>query len=672
LKKMYPKNTKPTPNPNELKTLLSFYQKKKLFDAEKLAQSIANKFPRHPYAWKILAAVLDQTNRIPESLNIFLKVLALSPKDPEIHLGIGNALKALGRPEEAIKSYNEAIILNKKNFQAYFSLALTLREMGRYEDSSYNFKKVISLEPKFAQAHYNLGLNLKELGELDQALLSYKQAIIIKPDYYQAFYNSANILKNFNKFDEAVESYKKAISLKPDFAEAYNNLGMTLKEIDRYEEALDCLKHAILLKPKYPLALYNLGIIFKDIRKFDEAVESYKKAISLKPDFAEAYNNLGNTLYDLDKFEEALDCLKQAILLKPKYPEAYFGLANTLKDLRRLEEAFINYEKAISLKPNYAEALHNWGRALLLNNNFEKANQLMEWRWQTDQKIGNFFDTIRPKWDGKINQNILLWREQGIGDEIMFSASIYDLNAKSNNLLIECDQRLIPLFQRSLPDNIEYVADKNKVGIDNYDCHLPIGSLPSYFRKSIDSFKKTSKGWLKADDKLIEELKNIINKNPNEKIIGISWKSKSSLSKANYRNIKLQDLVESIRDSGIKIINLQYGNVSDEILKLSSEIGLDVLEISGLDIFNDLDRLAALITVCDCVVSIDNIIPHLAGALGIDTRLLLPHVSDERWGTHSKKSYLYDSVKFYRQIEKGDWSYPLSDLTQDLKNLFNV
>ena len=660
------------PPQSQLLNLLSFFKKKQFDIAEKLAVSITNQYPNHPFSWKILAAILEQTNRIPEALNIHQKAVALSPKDPEIHLGIGNIFKAQGRFEEAIKSYNEAIKLNKNYLQAHNNLALTLKQMGKFEDSAFYFKKVISLEPKFAQAHYNLGLALKEHGKLEQALLSYKEAITLKPDYYQAFYNLANTLKELSKYHEAAENYKKAIALKPDFAEAYNNLGLTFKELDKYEDALNSINQAILLNPKNPRAFYNLGIINKDIEKFDESVKNYKKAIALKPDFAEAYNNLGDTYYSLDKLEEALKCLNQAILLNPKYPEAYFGLANTLKDLRRLEEAFINYEKAIALKPNYTEALHNWGRALLLNYNFEKANKLMEWRWQTDQKIGVPFNTSRPQWDGKANQNILIWREQGIGDEIMYSASLSDLKSKSNNLFLECDQRLMPIFQRSMPDDIEYISDKNKISTSDYDCHLPIGSLPLYFRKSIDTFKKTSKGWLRADDKLIEKIKNEINKNSNEKIIGISWKSKSSISRANQRNIKLHDLIEPLKKLNIRLINLQYGNVSDEILKLRSEHGTDILEIANLDIFNDLDGLAALISACDCVVSVDNITPHLAGALGIDTRLLLPFVADERWGINSNRSYLYDSIKFYRQIDKGDWTFPLKELSQDLKNIYHA
>ena len=482
----------------------------------------------------------------------------------------------------------------------------------------------------------------------------------------------AHTLRQMGRYEDSLFNFNKVVSLKPNFAQAHYYLGLTFKALGKLDLSLLSYKQAVTLKPNYYQAYYNLANTLKELNYFDEAVENYKKAISLKPDFAEAYNNLGLTLKELERYEEALNNINQAILLNPKYSEAYFGLANILKDLRRLEEAFINYEKATKLKPNYAEALHNWGRALLLNCNFEKANSLMEWRWQTDQKIGVPFNTPRPKWDGKVNQNVLLWREQGVGDEIMFSAAIYDLKSKSNTLFVECDQRLMPLFQRSFPDDIEYISDKSKLSINEYDYHLPIGSLPLYFRKSIDAFKKTSKGWLRADDKSIDIIKNEINKNSNEKIIGISWKSNSSTSTANQRNISLHELVEPLKRLNIKLINLQYGNASDEILKLRSDHGIDILEISSLDIFNDLDGLAALISACDCVVSIDNVTPHLAGALGVDTRLLLPQVSDERWGIDSKKSYLYESVKLYRQINKSDWSFPLNELIQDLKNMYHV
>jgi hypothetical protein len=59
-------------------------------------------------------------------------------------------------------------------------------------------------------------------------------------------------------------------------------------------------------------------------------------------------------------------------------------------------------------------------------------------------------------------------------------------------------------------------------------------------------------------------------------------------------------------------VNLQYGDVSEEITNLKANHGIDVLEIPDLDLFNDIDGLAALISACDCVISIDNLNTHLS------------------------------------------------------------
>ena len=115
-------------------------------------------------------------------------------------------------------------------------------------------------------------------------------------------------------------------------------------------------------------------------------------------------------------------------------------------------------------------------------------------------------------------------------------------------------------------------------------------------------------------------------------------------------------------------VNLQYGETAEELSQINSKYGLHVEQIDEVDLFNDLDSLAALISACDIVVSIDNATVHLAGALGVDTRVLLPLTADERWGLNSSKSYWYDSVTLYRQEAFGDWVKPLERLTSDVKN----
>ena len=113
-------------------------------------------------------------------------------------------------------------------------------------------------------------------------------------------------------------------------------------------------------------------------------------------------------------------------------------------------------------------------------------------------------------------------------------------------------------------------------------------------------------------------------------------------------------------------MNLQYGETSREIHRLNSMSGVEIHQVDNLDLFNDLDGLTALISACDTVISIDNATVHLAGALGVDTRVLLPLRADDRWGLNSNESYWYDSVQLYRQQEPNNWHGPLQQLVSDL------
>lgn len=174
----------------EIKSLLKHYQNGQHADAEKLALSITEKFPKHQFSWKVLGSVLKQTGRISESLIASRKSVKLMPQDAEAHSNLGN----------------------------------TLKELGRLEDSEASYSKAILLKPDFAEAHNNLGNTLKELGSLDRAEASYLQAIVLKPDFAEAHHNLGIILQELGRFDEAEASYTQAVELKPDYAEAQNRL----------------------------------------------------------------------------------------------------------------------------------------------------------------------------------------------------------------------------------------------------------------------------------------------------------------------------------------------------------------------------------------------------------------------------------------------------------------
>ena len=135
---------------------------------------------------------------------------------------------------------------------------------------------------------------------------------------------------------------------------------------------------------------------------------------------------------------------------------------------------------------------------------------------------------------------------------------------------------------------------------------------------------------------------------------------------AQRRNVPINLFANYLNQIPVTYVNLQYGDTDQELSQMAAKFRLNVNQINGLDLFNDLDGLAALISACDIVISIDNITVHLSGALGIDTRVLVPFVPDERWGLQSRISYWYDSLKLYRQVAQGDWHHPMQSLVCDL------
>ena len=247
---------------------------------------------------------------------------------------------------------------------------------------------------------------------------------------------------------------------------------------------------------------------------------------------------MGNALQEQGKLEEAIEAYNKALAIKPDYVDAYYNMGNALKDQSKLEEAIEAYNKALDIQPDNADAHHNLSFALLSAKDFNQGFIQSEWRWKTKKRDGTFLQSAKPMWNGEKNQRVLVWGEQGIGDELMFSSIIPELYATSLKILVKCDKRLIPLFERSFPADVIYFSKDQPVPEDEYDFHIPMGSLPLTFRKSLDSFKKSASGFLKYDMSKTESIKAQLMHEYGKKIIGISWKTASPIRefiKSKYR-----------------------------------------------------------------------------------------------------------------------------------------
>ncbi|MBU26170.1 MAG: hypothetical protein CMD99_09110 [Gammaproteobacteria bacterium] len=362
------------PPQDQLIRLIEHYQVGRLEEAEELATLLTQQFPKHPFGWKVLGAVLQQMGRVNESLLPMQESADLSPLDAEARSNLGVTLKELGRLDDAEASYRTAIALKPDYAEAYYNLGNTLQELGRLDDAEASYRTAIALKPDYAEAYYNFGNTLQELGRLDDAEASYREAIALRPDFAEAHNNLGNTLKELGRLDDAEASYREAIALKPDYAEAHSNLGVTLEELGRLDDAEASHREAIAVKPDFAEAHNNLGVTLKELGRLDDAGASYRGAIALNPDYAEAHNNLGIMLKELGRLDDAEASYRAAIALKPGFTEAHNNLGVTLQALGRLDESIPAYFRAIDLKADSEDAYFNLGSALE-RTRFSKGDQ---------------------------------------------------------------------------------------------------------------------------------------------------------------------------------------------------------------------------------------------------------------------------------------------------------
>lgn len=262
-------------NPSEadVKNLLELYQSGQLSDAEKLAQSLTERFPKHQFGWKVLGAVLKLTGRISESLAVSQKSVQLDHQDAQAHSNLGITLLELGRLDEALLSLKQAIVLKPAYAEAYFNLGATQQKLDRLDEAKVSYIQAIALKPDYAEAHYNLGNTYKKMCRLDAAEASYMRAIALKPNYAQALNNLGITLQELNRLDEAGASFRKAIKSDTNLGAAYLGLSYSLAQHGNFEEARDLHVKGLELSSVKTVTTANLKSV---IPKFSAKIQQQR------------------------------------------------------------------------------------------------------------------------------------------------------------------------------------------------------------------------------------------------------------------------------------------------------------------------------------------------------------------------------------------------------------
>ncbi|MFQ5756259.1 MAG: tetratricopeptide repeat protein [Acidiferrobacterales bacterium] len=347
----------------EFNRALEHHQAGRLKEAESLYRKILAQQPDHAGALHLLGVIALQLRQHKRAVQLIKRAIDISPRVPEYHNNLGEALRADHHLDRAITAYENALALKPQFPDAHNNLGLALQAQGRLSEAIAAYRHAIVLEPG-TETYFNLGNALKEQNNLEEAIAAYQQVIAIRPDFVGAYLNLGAVLNRQRKSAEAVDVFERALALHPRSAEAHYNLGIALAEQGRTSEAIDTYRRALAIKPQFPDAHVNLGIALREQGKLDEAIAHLKQALALKSDFAEAHLNLGNTLKEQGRLDDAVSQFEQTLVMAPELAEAHYNLGLVRAAQGRLAEAMNAYERALELKPDYAEAYNNIGVVL--------------------------------------------------------------------------------------------------------------------------------------------------------------------------------------------------------------------------------------------------------------------------------------------------------------------
>lgn len=500
---------------------------------------------------------------------------------------------------------------------------------------------------------------------ITSALNKYKKILNIDPNHGDALHLSGLAFYQLEQKEKAIHYVRKAIKANNNNSKYWDSLAMILTEQQSILSIPEKLNTIPASKSNNDLSKLE-NISHNYIQNLIDAENAYIKSISLNPNNYLTFFNLGSLQRILLKTNCAIKNLNTAISLNSKHKESYNELGLAFFDLGEFQKAILAFNSSININNGYLKSQLDKSLALIASGNFKEGWEAYEIRTEVLNEIKNINNNLQktPYFTiEKITTDtpLVIFSEQGIGDEIMFSSLIPELiNRYSGEITIICNPRLIPIFQRSFPTaSVRSTFNKSK----NNEHKIFFGSLPNLFRSSELEYPP-SNAYLTADKSKQDHFANKYN-NSSDLKIGISWRG-GPLKERIKRSIKLSKLLNILQSSGCKFFNLQYGDISDELGSLYSSEGVKIINDDKINQLKDLDTYTSFISTLDLIITVDNSTAHIAGALGIPTWVMLPFNCDWRWLRGRNDSIWYKSVRLYRQKEIGNWSNVIEEVTKDL------
>jgi Tfp pilus assembly protein PilF len=538
-----------------------------------------------------------------------------------------------------------------KQQKAVRLLKTGLKALSRkeYATASTKIEQALELDKGMVLAWRMLAFAFEQQGEFSKAFTAYEAVARLEPDDVTLLRKVGQLAYRLGKLDLAEKLFERFLASDPGDEEVTNSLAVVLRDQNRYGDAIELLRGVIGRYPERPRLWNTLGTVLSESGDAAGAVVFYDEALRLDPAFHLARHNRACFFTVLDDPEKAIEEMEIAAqgFTNPK-DVAAGRLAKALTQflVGDLVGGFESYEARFDESTGEATRFAGYGK-----------------RWEVDDDL-----------HGK---NLLIYGEQGLGDEVLFANVVNDtLDAigPDGRLFLAVEPRLVSLFQRSFPRAVvlayralrEFKTISMTVNLGDphpqIDFWTPLGSLFRRFRTSLATFPKDS-GYLVPDPQRVAHWRQVLEASGPGPYVGVLWKS-LKMGGGRQRHYSPFELWSPILENpSLRFVNLQYGDAAEDLAAAKTR-GLDIWTPPGINLMTDIDDLSALCSALDVVIGPSTATTNVAGAVG--TRICI--IAGPGWwtGFGSDHAPCYPSARVFRAGGFDQWGEVMQQIAKAL------
>ena len=470
-------------------------------------------------------------------------------------------------------------------------------------------------------------------GDYSSAIKLYQEVLKSDPKNPDVYNNLAIIYLNINDLVKAENIIIDYLTNTSGDATAFNNLAIVYQRTNRVPQSIKLLEHALSLDPFKFETFLNLTNSHSLLHQNNEALHFALEAVKINPTSSGAFNNLGSILNTLAMFSESKIAFETAVDLDKNNIEATINLATVFIREGKRDEAIKVYEKILRKLPKHLKPKQHVIKFLLANEYLTRGEIAKGWElydsgFDPSVPLTNARSPSRtfskPRWDGKMHngKTLLIWKEQGLGDEIMFYSILPDLFNKFKDMkfIIECDYRMVPILSRTFPDVLVrqqsfYGAPKFKSFHDDFDYEVPVASLNRHFRKSIADYKNAEPLKFITDPDLNFDFKNRLSNLTGKLKIGFCWRSGQIDPLRNLCYTEIGDWASLFQLKDVDWVNLQYGECEGEVQFAETNFDVKIHRWSDVNLKDDLDKVFSIIENLDLVITVATAVQYMSAAM---------------------------------------------------------